>query len=54
VEVEVEVRVVDPVRVVEPERHLEHAPPERLDVTDHRTEPLAHHLYGSKSGVGRS
>ena len=31
VEVEIEVRIVDPVRVVEAERHLDHAPAHRLE-----------------------
>ena len=34
VEVEVEVGVVDPVRVVESERHLDEAPAQRLELAD--------------------
>ena len=42
VEVEVEVRVVHPVRMVEPERHLHHAAAQRSDMTDEGAEPLVH------------
>jgi len=42
VEVEVEVRIVHPIGMVEPERHLHHAAAQRSDVTDEGTEPFVH------------
>jgi hypothetical protein len=42
VEVEVEVGVVDPVRMVEVHRHLDDAPAHRFEHADHRLEPAVH------------
>ena len=44
VEVDVEVRVVDPVRQVEPERHLHESPPQRREHADAVEEDLLRRL----------
>ena len=42
--VEVEVGVVDPVRVVETERNVDQSPTHRRQVADERAEALVHHV----------
>ena len=49
--VEIEVGVVDPVRVVQPERHVDNPAAERLDVADQRAEPLVDGPVGVEFGV---
>ena len=40
--VEIEVGVVDPVRMIEPERNVDEAPAHRRQMTDERAETLVH------------
>ena len=54
VEVEIEVGVVDPVRMVEAERHLDDAATDRLELADQPGVLAYTAAYGSKSALGRS